>query len=86
SRIVIFKKHIHWRVFFWFVPFSIPAVLLGAWIMKYVNPLYLALIVGFFLVANIPELFRKKEELDKEQKPSPKFMLAVVGFFAGFIS
>ncbi|MCA6440563.1 MAG: sulfite exporter TauE/SafE family protein [Sediminibacterium sp.] len=86
SRIVIFKKHIHWRVFFWFVPFSIPAVLLGAWIMKYVNPLYLALIVGFFLVANIPELFRKKEELDKEQKPYPKFMLAVVGFFAGFIS
>lgn len=86
SRIIVFKKHIRWQVFFWFVPFSIPAVLLGAWIMKFVNPLYLELIVGLFLIANIPELFRKKKELDAEQKPYPKFILAIVGFFAGFIS
>jgi uncharacterized protein len=86
SRIIVFKKNICWQIFFWFVPFSIPAVLLGAWIMKYVNPLYLELIVGFFLIANIPELFRKKKELNAEQKPYPKFILAIVGFFAGFIS
>ncbi len=86
SRIIVFKKNIRWQVFFWFVPFSIPAVLLGAWIMKYVNPLYLELIVGLFLIANIPELFRKKKELNAEQKPYPKFILAIVGFFAGFIS
>ncbi|MBL7933508.1 MAG: sulfite exporter TauE/SafE family protein, partial [Bacteroidia bacterium] len=60
SRILVFKKHIRWQVFFWFVPFSIPAVILGAWIMKDVNPLYLELIVGLFLLANIPELLRKK--------------------------
>lgn len=86
SRIIVFKKNIRWQVFFWFVPFSIPAVLLGAWIMKYVNPLYLELIVGLFLIANIPELFRKKKELKAAQKPYPKFVLAIVGFFAGFIS
>jgi uncharacterized membrane protein YfcA len=86
SRIIVFKKNIRWQVFFWFVPFSIPAVLLGAWIMKYVNPLYLELIVALFLIANIPELFRKKKELNAEQKPYPKFILAIVGFFAGFIS
>lgn len=86
SRIIVFKNNIRWQVFFWFVPFSIPAVLLGAWIMKFVNPLYLELIVGLFLIANIPELFRKKKELDAEQKPYPKFILAIVGFFAGFIS
>jgi uncharacterized membrane protein YfcA len=86
SRIIVFKKHIRWHVFFWFVPFSIPAVLLGAWIMKFVNPIYLELIVGLFLIANIPELFRKKKELNTEQKPYPKFVLAIVGFFAGFIS
>lgn len=86
SRIIVFKKNIRWQVFFWFVPFSIPAVLLGAWIMKYANPLYLELIVGLFLIANIPELFRKKKELNAEQKPYPKFILAIVGFFAGFIS
>lgn len=86
SRIIVFKKNIRWQVFFWFVPFSIPAVLIGAWIMKFLNPLYLELIVGLFLIANIPELFRKQKELHAEQKPYPKFILAIVGFFAGFIS
>jgi uncharacterized membrane protein YfcA len=86
SRIVVFKKHIRWHVFFWFVPFSIPAVLLGAAVMKFVNPLYLQWVVGLFLIANVPELFRKKKEQEKEQKPYPKIVLAIVGFFAGFIS
>lgn len=86
SRIVVFKKHICWKIFLWFVPFSIPAVLLGAWLMKYVNPLYLQIIVGLFLLANIPELFRIKKQQETEEKPYPKFVLAIVGFFAGFIS
>lgn len=86
SRIIVFKKHIRWKVFFWFVPFSIPAVLVGAFVMKFLNPLYLEWIVGFFLLANIPELFRKKKELTSEQKPYPNYVLAIVGFFAGFIS
>ena len=86
SRIIVFKKDICWKIFFWFVPFSIPAVLLGAWLIKYVNPLYLQLIVGLFLLANLPELFRNKKQQRQEEKPYPKFVLAIVGFFAGFIS
>jgi hypothetical protein len=86
SRIIVFKKDICWKIFFWFVPFSIPAVLLGAWLIKYVNPLYLQLIVGLFLLANLPELFRTKKQQRQEKKPYPKFVLAIVGFFAGFIS
>lgn len=86
SRIVLFKKHIRWQVFFWFVPFSIPAVVIGALIIKYLNPLYLELLVGLFLIANIPELFRKKKLIEAEEKPYPNFILAIVGFFAGFIS
>ncbi|MCX7744853.1 MAG: sulfite exporter TauE/SafE family protein [Flavobacteriales bacterium] len=86
SRIIVFKKNICWKIFFWFVPFSIPAVLLGAWLIKYVNPLYLQLIVGLFLLANLPELFRNRKQQTQEEKPYPKFVLAIVGFFAGFIS
>lgn len=86
SRIAVFKKYINWKIFLWFVPFSIPAVLLGAWLLKYVNPLYLQIIVGFFLVANLPQLFLKKKEIENEEKPYPKYVLAIVGFFAGFVS
>jgi uncharacterized membrane protein YfcA len=71
---------------FWFVPFSIPAVLLGAWLIKYVNPLYLQLIVGLFLLANLPELLETRNNKDKKKNLIQKFVLAIVGFFAGFIS
>lgn len=86
SRIVVFRKYIKWKIFFWFVPFSIPAVLVGAWLIKFVNPLYLQMIVGLFLIANLPELFLKKKEIKEEEKPLPKYVLAIVGFFAGFVS
>lgn len=86
SRIVVFRKYISWKIFFWFVPCSIPAVLLGAWLMKYVNPLYLQLIVALFLMSNVPELFRTHRQQEKEEHPYPVFILAIVGFFAGFVS
>lgn len=86
SRIAVFKKHIRWRIFFWFVPFSIPAVLVGAWLIKYVNPNYLQLIVAFFLMANVPELFKAKKTEQEIQKPYPSAALALIGFCAGFVS
>lgn len=86
SRIAVFKKHINWKIFFWFVPFSIPAVLLGAYLIKYINPIYLQLIVGLFLVANLPQLFLSKKKQEKEEKPYPKYVLGIVGFLAGFVS
>lgn len=86
SRIVVFRRHIHWKIFSWFVPFSIPAVLLGAWLMKFVNPLYLEIWVALILIANIPELFRTKSQQKKEEKPFPNYVMAAVGFLAGFVS
>lgn len=86
SRIVIFRKHINWRVFIWFVPFSVPAVIAGAFLMKYVNPLYLEIFVALFLIANIPELFRSHKQIQAEEKPYPNYILSIVGFLAGFVS
>nr|WP_315028533.1 sulfite exporter TauE/SafE family protein [uncultured Chryseobacterium sp.] len=86
SRIAVFKKHINWKIFLWFVPFSIPAVLLGAYLIKYVNPNYLQLIVGFFLIANLPQLFVSKNKKEEIEKAYPKSVLALIGFSAGFIS
>lgn len=86
SRIAVFKKHINWKIFFWFVPFSIPAVLIGAYLIKYINPNYLQLIVAFFLIANVPQLFKKVKENETVEKASPKYVLAIIGFLAGFVS
>lgn len=86
SRVAVFRAHIHWRGFRWFVPFSIPAVLLGALLIKHVNPLYLQLLVGFLLLLNLPELFRKKAVLAHEGRPYPNAVLGLAGFLAGFIS
>lgn len=86
SRIAIFSKSIRWKIFLWFVPFSIPAVLLGAWLIKFVNPNYLQMIVGFLLILNLPELFKSKKAVQKEQKEYPKYILVIIGFFAGFVS
>ena len=80
SRIAVFKKSINWKIFFWFVPFSIPAVLLGAWLMKFVNPTYLQFFVALFLITNVTELFRSKKNTEKVEKPYPKYVLALVGF------
>ncbi|MFC4165428.1 sulfite exporter TauE/SafE family protein [Epilithonimonas zeae] len=86
SRIAVFKKHINWKIFFWFVPFSIPAVLIGAYLIKYINPNYLQLIVAFFLIANVPQLFKKVKNDETDEKASPKYVLAIIGFLAGFVS
>ncbi|RQO40575.1 sulfite exporter TauE/SafE family protein [Chryseobacterium sp. KBW03] len=86
SRIAVFKKHINWKIFLWFVPFSIPAVLLGAYLIKYVNPNYLQLAVAFFLIANLPQLFASKNKIEETGKEYPKSALALIGFSAGFIS
>ncbi|MEI6948082.1 sulfite exporter TauE/SafE family protein [Paraflavisolibacter sp. H34] len=86
SRIAVFKKHIRWKIFFWFVPFSIPAVWTGAYLIKYINPDYLQLVVALFLVGNVPQLFQSKKKEASSQKPCPKFVLATIGFLAGFVS
>jgi len=89
SRIAVFRKNINWKIFAWFVPFSIPAVLLGAWIIKYANPTYLEFLISFFLIANITQLFKKKktdeETIVKATKNLP-LKLSLIGFVAGFIS
>lgn len=86
ARLVVFKKQIHWKIVLWFVPFSTPAVLLGAWLIKYIDPLYLQALVGLFLLANVPELLKSKTTQRTNEKPYPKGVLALVGVFAGFVS
>lgn len=90
SRIALFRKNINWKIFAWFVPFSIPAVFLGAWIIKYANPTYLEFTISIFLIANLPQLFKKKKNIDAATSPIQtthiRSKLALIGFTAGIIS
>jgi hypothetical protein len=85
SRIVVFFRSIRWHVVKFFVPAAIPAVWLGAWSLKFVNPLYLEVGMGLFLISNLPFLFRKpKEESLAGNRSNARLM--VIGFLAGFLS
>lgn len=85
SRIVLFYKQICWDIVRWFVPAAIPAVWLGAWLLKFINPVYLEVGMGLFLISNLPFVLRKTKELDNAKKPSNWF-LSLIGFTAGFLS
>lgn len=85
SRLAIFRKNICWHIVKYFVPFALPAVWLGAWLLKYVNPIYLEIAMGLFLISNFTFLFKKTKELNDNEKPK-NFILALIGFSAGFLS
>ena len=85
SRIIVFYKSICWQIVIWFVPAAIPAVWLGAWLLKFVNPLYLEIGMGLFLVSNLPFIIKKPKELSETKKPK-NIVLVIIGFIAGFLS
>jgi uncharacterized membrane protein YfcA len=85
SRLLIFRKNICWPIVKYFVPFALPAVWLGAWLLKFVNPVYLEIAMGLFLISNLSFLFKKPKELNDTEKPK-NFILALIGFSAGFLS
>ncbi|TDE13245.1 MULTISPECIES: sulfite exporter TauE/SafE family protein [Dyadobacter] len=85
SRIAIFRSHIDWKIVARFVPPALPAVWLGAWLLKFINPLYLELILGLFLVGNLPTLL-KKGIVSEESDSLPVIYLSLIGLAAGFVS
>jgi uncharacterized protein len=85
SRLVAFRKNICWDIVKYFVPAALPAVWVGVWLLKYVNPIYLEVIMGLFLVSNLSALFQKSKEIKATEKSS-NFILGLIGFAAGFIS
>lgn len=85
SKIALFRKYICWDIVKYFVPAALPSVILGAILLKYVNPVYLKFIIGIFLISNIPFLFKKPKELQTVNKPN-NVSLVIIGFMAGFLS
>lgn len=86
SRLIVFSKEICWKIVMFYVPAAIPTVWLGVWALKYFNPLYIQFFVGVFLLVNVRNLLTSKKEMQKDEKPSSRLVLIVIGALAGFIS
>jgi uncharacterized protein len=85
SRMIVFRRYIRWSIVKIFLPAAVPAVWLGAWLLTYINPLYLQLIIALFLLANLPMIFRKQAVTVKEKKQN-RIQVMLIGFFTGFVS
>lgn len=85
SRIAAFRDSVRWDVVRIFVPAALPGAVIGAISLRYVNPAYVELLMGIFLIANLPELFRKQAAASGPGNLRPH-RLAIIGFAAGFIS
>jgi len=85
TRLAVFYRHIDFRIVRRFVPAALPAVVLGAWLLRYLNPVYLSMLMGLFLVGNLPFLFRKKPRALGGKRP-PGWVLLLIGAGAGFLS
>ncbi|MBC7485368.1 MAG: sulfite exporter TauE/SafE family protein [Cytophagaceae bacterium] len=85
SRILLFFRNIRWSIVIWFVPPAIPAVWLGSWLLTSLNPFYLELILGLFLLSNLPLIFKSKKE-SSIASHMPKVYLLLIGLTAGFVS
>ena len=53
SRIFIFWKFIDWKVIRWFLPFSIPGAVAGAYTSTQVDEQWLELIIALFLILSV---------------------------------
>jgi uncharacterized protein len=84
-RMGVFVRHIDWRIVRWFVPASLPGALLGTWLLRHASPAYAELVIGLFLMGNLPMLWRKPRVV-AASRPATHGTLAVIGFLAGGIS
>jgi uncharacterized protein len=85
SKIWLFYQNIRWQLVRLFLPAAIPGVVLGAWLLSYLNPMYIELCMAIFLVSNLPYVFKKTSSTE-QRSLLPIWVIRIVGLLAGLIS
>ncbi|MGN6481501.1 sulfite exporter TauE/SafE family protein [Luteibacter sp.] len=85
ARIGTLVRHVDWSIVRWFVPWSLPGVGMGVWLLQHVSPLYVELFMGVFLLANVVALRRKVSEPPELRQLRPCHF-GVLGMVAGVVS
>ncbi|WPP22675.1 sulfite exporter TauE/SafE family protein [Komagataeibacter rhaeticus] len=85
ARILSFRHAIRWDIVRHFAPTALPFAALGAWALSRMDPACLSLLLGLFLMGNLPLLFRGSAS-HVSVKPVRIASLHALGAAAGFIS
>ena len=68
SRIILFWKHIVWKVFWYYVPIAILGSILAAWLFSEIKIVWIQIVVALFLISTYFQYrFGKKEQSFKTQ-------------------
>lgn len=86
SRILSFFRSIRWDVVIRFVPLALPAAWGGVWMLSRLQPVYLDLLLGLFLIGNLPFLLRRGTQSPAATRPFRPALLPALGAAAGFLS
>lgn len=87
SRLWMFAKDIRWEMTIRFVPASLLGATIGAKLLFFLEPMYIELCMGLFLLSNIPLLLSRKKELDGSSiRLTTSMTVGVIGVIAGVIS
>tara|TARA_R100000306_G_scaffold577_4_gene1346 strand:+ start:1991 stop:2752 length:762 start_codon:yes stop_codon:yes gene_type:complete len=82
TRIIIFWKHIVWKVFWFYVPSAMIGAVLAAWLFVEVKIYWVQIIVGLFLVSTFFQYRFGKKERSFEVK---LWYFVPLGFFISII-
>lgn len=88
SRIAFFFRNIRWSIVFRFVPLALPAAWGGVMLLRQMQPAYLSLLLGLFLLGNLPLMLRSERGAKNSADDGAHGMvwLPIIGIMAGFIS
>ncbi len=87
SRLIIFWKHIQWKICFYYVPFALIGSVLGAYLFQEMNLGFLQILVGLFLVSTLWQFrFGKKKAsflMKLSYFPPLAFLVSLLGTLIG---
>ena len=86
SRLLVFSKDVQWGMTTRFVPASLVGAVIGAELLAYMEPMYVELCMGLFLVSNLPDLLRRQIKSDLQTNPMSGLVILAIGTMAGIIS
>jgi uncharacterized membrane protein YfcA len=85
SRVAVLWSGVQWNIVRWFIPPAVVAVVIGAWLLTYANPLYLEFFLGLYLILNLPFIFKSTPK-ETQLKKRSRFKVSLIGFLTGFVS